>query len=192
MHTKTSSLKTKLLKLAAPVALACAFAAAPTMAMAKDAPTTVPMASSHQITAEQQHVAGEIGKIQQELAAIRVKTLKANPQLITEMKAYETAFNNKVKTLGYQPEKLIKRAQEIQLEATKKDISNDTRTDLIKEFTTIRTTLETQQRTILNDPAISKQDKQVQDDVINAMKKQDSKTGDLLKQLDQLVMQFKK
>ena len=108
------------------------------------------------------------------------------------MKAYETAFNNKVKTLGYQPEKLIKRAQEIQVEATKKDISNDTRTNLIKEFTTIRTTLETQQRTILNDPAISKQDKQVQDDVINAMKKQDSKTADLLKQLDQLVMQFKK
>ncbi|PSW32652.1 hypothetical protein C9J21_11595 [Photobacterium phosphoreum] len=191
MHTKTSSLKTKLLKLAAPVALACAFAAAPTMAMAKDAPTTVPM-SSHQITAAQQQVASEIGKVQQELAAIRVKTLKANPQLITEMKAYETAFNNKVKTLGYQPEKLIKRAQEIQVEATKKDISNDTRTDLIKEFTTIRTTLETQQRTILNDPAISKQDKQVQDDVINAMKKQDSKTADLLKQLDQLVMQFKK
>ncbi|WP_305809756.1 hypothetical protein [Photobacterium kishitanii] len=44
----------------------------------------------------------------------------------------------------------------------------------------------------MNDPAISKQDKQVQDDVINAMKKQDSKTADLLKQLDQLVMQFKK
>ncbi len=47
--------------------------------MAKDAPTTVPMVSSHQITAEQQHVASEIGKIQQELAAIRVKTLKATP-----------------------------------------------------------------------------------------------------------------
>lgn len=191
MQTKTSSLKTKLLKLAAPVALACAFAAVPTMAMAKDAPTTVPMAS-HQITAAQQQVASEIGKVQQELAAIRVKTLKANPQLITEMKAYETAFNNKVKALGYHPEKLIKRAQEIQVEATKKDISNDTRTSLVKEFTTIRTTLEKQQRSILNDPAISKQDKQVQDDVISAMKKQDSKTADLLKQLDKLVMQFKK
>ena len=86
----------------------------------------------------------------------------------------------------------ITRAQEIQVEATKKELSNDKRTELIKEFTTIRTTLEKQQRTILNDPAISKQDKQVQDDVINAMKKQDSKTADLLKQLDQLVMQFKK
>ena len=191
MQTKTSSLKTKFLKLAVPVALACAFAAAPTVAMAKDAPNAS-MVASQKITAEQQHVAGEIGKIQQELAAIRVKTLKANPQLITEMKAYETAFNNKVKALGYQPEKLIKRAQEIQIEATKKDISNDKRTALIKEFTTIRTTLEKQQRSILNDPAISKQDKQVQDDVINAMKKQDSKTTDLLKQLDQLVMQFKK
>ncbi|MEC6823025.1 hypothetical protein VXS02_06200 [Photobacterium piscicola] len=191
MQTKTSNLKTKLLKLAAPVALACAFAAAPTVAMAQDAPNASVVASQ-KITAEQQHVAAEIGKIQQELAAIRVKTLKANPQLITEMKAYETAFNNKIKALGYQPEKLIKRAQEIQIEATKKDISNDTRTDLIKEFTTIRTTLEKQQRTILNDPAISKQDKQVQDDVINAMKKVDSKTTNLLKQLDQLVMQFRK
>ncbi|MEC6831479.1 hypothetical protein [Photobacterium toruni] len=191
MQTKTSNLKTKLLKLAAPIALACAFAAAPTVAMAQDAPNASMMASQ-KITAEQQHVASEIGKIQQELAAIRVKTLKANPQLITEMKAYETAFNNKVKALGYQPEKLIKRAQEIQVEAAKKDISNDTRTDLIKEFTTIRTTLEKQQRTILNDPAISKQDKKVQDDVINAMKKVDSKTTDLLKQLDQLVMQFRK
>ncbi len=38
------------------------------------------------------------------------------------MKAYETAFNNKVKALGYQPEKLIKRAQEIQVEATKKEL----------------------------------------------------------------------
>ncbi|MEC6881607.1 hypothetical protein [Photobacterium piscicola] len=188
MQTKTSNLKTKLLKLAAPVALACAFAAAPTVAMAQDAPNASVVASQ-KITAEQQHVAAEIGKIQQELAAIRVKTLKANPQLITEMKAYETAFNNKIKALGYQPEKLIKRAQEIQIEATKKDISNDTRTDLIKEFTTIRTTLEKQQRTILNDPAISKQ---VQDDVINAMKKVDSKTTNLLKQLDQLVMQFRK
>lgn len=191
MQTKTSNLKTKLLKLAAPIALACAFAAAPTVAMAQDAPNASMMASQ-KITAEQQHVASEIGKIQQELAAIRVKTLKANPQLITEMKAYETAFNNKVKALGYQPEKLIKRAQEIQVEAAKKDISNDTRTDLIKEFTTIRTTLEKQQRTILNDPAISKQDKKVQDDVINAMKKVNSKTTDLLKQLDQLVMQFRK
>ncbi|MEC6796935.1 MULTISPECIES: hypothetical protein [Photobacterium] len=191
MQTKTSNLKTKLLKLAAPVALACAFAAAPTVAMAQDAPNASVVASQ-KITAEQQHVAAEIGKIQQELAAIRVKTLKANPQLITEMKAYETAFNNKVKAMGYQPEKLIKRAQEIQVEATKKDISNDKRTELIKEFTTIRTTLEKQQRSILNDPAISKQDKQVQDDVIDAMKKQDSKTTDLLKQLDQLVMQFKK
>ncbi|SKA33228.1 hypothetical protein [Photobacterium toruni] len=191
MQTKTSNLKTKLLKLAAPIALACVFAAAPTVAMAQDAPNASMMASQ-KITAEQQHVASEIGKIQQELAAIRVKTLKANPQLITEMKAYETAFNNKVKALGYQPEKLIKRAQEIQVEAAKKDISNDTRTDLIKEFTTIRTTLEKQQRTILNDPAISKQDKKVQDDVINAMKKVDSKTTDLLKQLDQLVMQFRK
>ncbi|GAA04310.1 hypothetical protein [Photobacterium leiognathi] len=188
MHSKTSSLKTKLLKAAVPLALACAFTAAP--AMAKTA-TTVP-AAAPQITAEQQHIAQRIGAIQQELAGIRSQTLQAHPELVKELKAYETAFNNKVKAMGYQPEKLIKRAQEIQLEARKEGLSNAKRTELVKEFAGIRTELAKQQRTILSDPAISKQDKQVQQDVITAMKKQDPKASKLLAELDGLVKQFKK
>ncbi|WP_305370843.1 hypothetical protein [Photobacterium leiognathi] len=94
--------------------------------------------------------------------------------------------------MGYQPEKLIKRAQEIQLEARKEGLSNAKRTELVKEFAGIRTELAKQQRTILSDPAISKQDKQVQQDVITAMKKQDPKASKLLAELDGLVKQFKK
>ncbi|MCG3863304.1 MULTISPECIES: hypothetical protein [unclassified Photobacterium] len=187
MHTKTSSLKSKLLKAAVPLALACAFTAAP--AMAKE--TAVVPAAAPQITAQQQNIANRIGMIQQELAGIRHQTLQSHPELVKELKAYETAFNNKVKAKGYNPEKLIKRAQEIQLEARKEGLSNAKRTELVKEFTNIRMELAKQQKSILSDPAISKQDKQVQKDVLTAMKKQDPKAEKLLTELDSLVKQFK-
>ncbi len=96
MHTKASSLKSKLLKAAVPLALACAFTAAP--AMAKE--TAVVPAAAPQITAQQQNIANRIGVIQQELAGIRHQTLQSHPELVKELKAYETAFNNKVKEKG--------------------------------------------------------------------------------------------
>lgn len=186
MHTQPSRLASKLLKAAAPLALACVFAATP--ALAKEATT---VKASAQISAEQQNIANRIGAIQQELANIRKQTLQAQPELVKKLKAYETAFNDKVKALGYQPEKLIKRAQEIQLEARKDGLSNAKRTELIKEFAGIRSTLAKQQQTILSDPTISKQDKKVQQDVLSAMKKQNPKSEKLLTELNNLINKFK-
>jgi len=56
-------------------------------------------------------------QIQQELATIRNKTLKANPKLVKDIKAYETAFDNKAKALGYHPDQELKRLREIQTKA---------------------------------------------------------------------------
>ncbi|HIF9179986.1 TPA: hypothetical protein ACX6QL_003934 [Photobacterium damselae] len=184
--TKQPGIKSKLVKLAAPIALACAFSVSAAPAATNSAP------EKPQISAQVQQAAQRVGQIQQELATIRNKTLKANPKLVKDIKAYETAFDNKAKALGYHPDQELKRLREIQTKARDQKTTDAQRKDLAKEFASIQQKLIKQRQTIMSDPAISKMEQQLEKNTITAMKKQDPKTDKLLKELDSLMAKFKR
>ncbi|BBC41897.1 hypothetical protein FA893_13975 [Photobacterium damselae subsp. piscicida] len=186
--TKQLGIKSKLVKLAAPIALACAFSVSAAPAATNSAP------AKPQVSAQVQQAAQRVGQIQQEqeLATIRNKTLKANPKLVKDIKAYETAFNNKAKALGYHPDQELKRLREIQTKARDQKTTDAQRKDLAKEFASIQKKLIKQRQTIMSDPAISKMEQQLEKNTITAMKKQDPKTDKLLKELDSLMAKFKR
>ncbi|EPT9249672.1 hypothetical protein ACVTNF_001839 [Photobacterium damselae] len=184
--TKQPGIKSKLVKLAAPIALACAFSVSAAPAATNSAP------AKPQVSAQVQQAAQRVGQIQQELATIRNKTLKANPKLVKDIKTYETAFDNKAKALGYHPDQELKRLREIQTKARDQKTTDAQRKDLAKEFASIQKKLIKQRQTIMSDPAISKMEQQLEKNTITAMKKQDPKTDKLLKELDSLMAKFKR
>jgi hypothetical protein len=116
----------------------------------------------------------------QQLKQIHEKTIKANPQLAKEQNQFQTQVKKAVKKNGYNVEQGQKRMQAMAKKLQSKNTSDDEKSATMKKFQAERQKMLKARDAALQDPAIQKSGKQLEQDTITAMKKQNSKTGELL------------
>ncbi|GAB3037130.1 hypothetical protein GCM10027285_20870 [Oleiagrimonas citrea] len=161
-----------ILALAAFVFAGTAYAQGPTKA-SSDNTTTQLMQSYRQKT--------------QELRDIQQKAIKSNPKLAAEMKQLQADVNTSMRAHGYDMEKGSKRAESMiaKLKSGKK-LSKAERMLTMKSFQAERQKMMKARNAAMQDPKVQKDRKAFEADMMAAMKKQDSHTGQLLKDVQAL------
>jgi len=138
-------------------------------------------------TAVQQDTVNRINSIQRDLTSIRQQTLQANPELAEQSKQLESKFQQKADEIGYAPEEFIAKAQEIQKQVQDASLSEEKRSELIKEFASAKQTMAEQRQAIMADKELMGMQEKLQQDTFTAMKAQDPKTEQLVEELNNLV-----
>lgn len=123
----------------------------------------------------------------QQLQAIQQKTIKNNPKLAAEMKQFDTEVKTSMRTHGYDVAKGQKRVEAMiaKLKDGKK-VSKAERTSVMQSFEAERQNMMKARSAAMQDPKIQKDRKAIQEHMIAAMKKQDSHTTQLLKDVEAL------
>lgn len=135
----------------------------------------------------QRDTANRIHAIQRDLTSIRQQTLQANPELMAQSKQLEEKFQQKAEEVGYEPDKFITKAKEIQKQVQDKSLSTEERSELIKEFTDAKQELAEQRKAIIADKELMAMQDKLQQDTIMAMKAYDPNTEKLVEELNQLI-----
>ncbi|MGF1760289.1 hypothetical protein L4D76_20650 [Photobacterium sagamiensis] len=135
----------------------------------------------------QRDTVNRINSIQRDLTSIRQQTLQANPDLAEQSKQLESKFQQKADEIGYAPEEFIAKAQEIQEQVQDTSLSEEKRSELIKEFTAAKQTMAEQRQAIMADKDLMGMQEKLQQDTFAAMKAQDPKTEQLVDELNNLI-----
>lgn len=122
-----------------------------------------------------------------ELQGIQEKAIKNTPKLAAEMKHVQAEVKASMLAHGYDTAKGQQRAQAMatKLKSDKK-MSKAERMSTMKSFRAERQKMMKARAAAMQDPKIQKDGKALQGDMIAAMKKQDSHTGQLLKDMKSL------
>lgn len=122
-----------------------------------------------------------------ELQGIQQKAVKNTPQLAAEIKQFQNEVNTSMRAHGYD---VVKGRQRVQAMASKfksgKKMSKAERMSTMKAFQAERQRLMKARAAAMKDPKIRKDGKALQAHMIAAMKKQDSHTGALMKDVETL------
>ncbi|PSU34313.1 hypothetical protein [Photobacterium lutimaris] len=167
-----------LLKYALPLMLVTMFAFSPASKASDVATDTV---------ANQKEATYRINAIQRDLTSIRQQTLQSNPGLVEQAKAFEAAYQEKAKEVGYNPDEFISQAQEIQNKVRNAETSEEEREALIKEFAAAKRQLAEQRESILSDATLMAMQEKLQADTFAAMKTSNPETENLMKELNTLL-----
>lgn len=120
----------------------------------------------------------------EQLKNIHDKTIKANPQLAKQQDQFQDQVKASVKKNGYDVEKGQKRMEAMAKKLQSKDISADEKAATMKKFQAERADMMKARDAALKDPKIQQAGQKLENDTINAMKKQDGKTDNLLSDME--------
>ncbi|MCW8327777.1 hypothetical protein MD588_03070 [Photobacterium sp. SDRW27] len=137
--------------------------------------------------ANQKETVNRINAIQRDLTSIRQQTLQANPELAEQSKELEAKFQQKAEEVGYDPETFITKAQEIQEQVKDTSLSEEQRSELIKEFAAAKQKMAEQRQAIISDKELMAMQEKLQQETMVAMKAHDPKTEKLVEELNTLV-----
>lgn len=122
-----------------------------------------------------------------QLRAIQQKTLKNTPKLAAEMKKFQSEVNSSMRAHGYD---LVKGRKHMEAMAaklnSKKKMSKAEHDSTMQSMQAERQKMMKARAAVMKDPKIQKDGKMLQDHMLAAMKKQDSHTGQLLKDVKTL------
>jgi hypothetical protein len=123
----------------------------------------------------------------QQLQGIQQKAIKNTPKLAAEMKQFRADVNSAMRAHGYDVTKGRKRVEAMasKLKSGKK-VSKAERMAAMKSFQAERQKMMKARTAAMQDPKIQKAGKALQSHMIAAMKKQDSHTAQLLKDVKSL------
>ena len=123
----------------------------------------------------------------QQLQGIQQKAIKNTPKLAAEMKQFQVEVETSMRAHGYD---VAKGRQRVEAMAAKfksgKKVSKAERMSAMMSFQAERQKMMQARTAAMQDPKIQKDGKALQHDMIVAMKKQDSHTGQLLKDVKSL------
>lgn len=127
----------------------------------------------------------------QQLLDIQSKTLKNDPKLSAEMDHFQAELNTSMRKHGYDAEKSQKRVKAMvaKLRSGAK-MSDNERMSTIKSYEAEQRKMMKARAAAMQEPKIQKDRKALTDDMIAAMKKQDSRTGQLIKDVNSLRSQI--
>lgn len=125
-------------------------------------------------------------KQSQKLEEIHEKTIKNNPELKKEQKQYRDMVQSAIKNEGYDVESGRAELQSLSKDLQSGDMSKDKREQAMQKFQSERKKMTKARRQAMNKPAIKKAQKKLQSHTMAAMKKQNSKTDNLVKSLREI------
>ena len=129
-------------------------------------------------------------KIEQ-LKGIQQKTIHDNPKLAAEMKHFNTEVNTSMRAHGYDMAKGRKRVEAMAAKfKSGNKMTKAERMSAMASFEAERQKMMTARAAVMKEPRIQKDGKMLQQDMIAAMKKQDSRTAGLLKDVNALRMKI--
>ncbi len=129
---------------------------------------------------------GELQEIQQRLGQIQQQAFENNPELQEQAQELETAFLDKMKEGGYEPERDMERLQELQQRFSEEDVSESEREDMMAEAQEIQMNLQEGQQMAMQDDEIIDAQNRLQNDMLDAMRAEDPETDDLIARFEQL------
>lgn len=175
------ALTRKAMKLSLPVMLAAFFTLTQPVQASETTDNVASQAAATKATTQR------INAIQRDLTSIRQQALKANPELVEQAKAFESAYKEKAQEIGYNPEEFIAQAQELQVKIRDEGLSEQERSDLLHEFAKAKQTLAKQRQTLLEDESLMALQNELQNNTLTAMKNHNPKTEELVSELNQLI-----
>lgn len=150
-----------------------------------------PYANASAVSADsnraQRDTANRIHAIQRDLTSIRQQALQANPELMAQSKELEQKFQQKAEEVGYEPDKFIAKAKEIQEQVQSQTLSTEERGELIKEFAAAKKKMAEQRQAIIADKELMAMQGKLQQDTMVAMQAYDPNTKKLVEELNRLV-----
>lgn len=175
------ALTRKAMKLSLPVMLAALFTLTQPVQASETTDNVASQAAATKATTQR------INAIQRDLTSIRQQALKANPELVEQAKAFESAYKKKAQEIGYNPEEFIAQAQELQVKIRDEGLSEQERSDLLHDFAKAKQTLAKQRQTLLEDESLMALQNELQNNTLTAMKNHNPKTEELVSELNQLI-----
>lgn len=115
-----------------------------------------------------------------QLKQIHDKTMKANPDLAKQQDQFQAQVKSAVEDHGYNVDQGQKRMQSMAKKLQDDDTSKDEKSKTMKKFQAERQKMMKARKAAMNDPKVKKAGEKLENDTISAMKKQNSKTDDLL------------
>lgn len=115
-----------------------------------------------------------------QLKQIHDKTMKANPGLAKQQDQFQAQVKSAVEDHGYNVDQGQKRMQSMAKKLQAKDTSKDDKSKIMKKFQAERQKMMKARKAAMKDPKVQKAGEKLENDTITAMKKQNSKTDDLL------------
>jgi glyceraldehyde-3-phosphate dehydrogenase/erythrose-4-phosphate dehydrogenase len=126
-----------------------------------------------------------------QLRGIQQKAIKNTPKLAAEMKQFQAEVNSSMRAHGYDIAKGRKHMKAMAAKLrTGKKMSNADRMTTMKSMRNERQKMMKARAAVMQDPKIQKDGQALQNHMIAAMKKQDSHTGQLLKDVKSLRMKI--
>jgi|OM-RGC.v1.024298108 hypothetical protein len=124
--------------------------------------------------------------IQQQLVGIRAETLAANEELAERQEALDELMLETMRANGHTPEADIAKLREIRDELQDGALSAGEQRTLQQEFMEVRAALDGARRQAMATEAMQTQGRAFQQDLLAAMREQDSRTDALLQRMSVL------
>lgn len=133
-----------------------------------------------------------VQKLRQEIGQIQQTALKNNPELQKKKKEMRSLILDTMKEDGYTPEADLSRMRELRSKMSKggKDLPKGERKKLLQEFRKKSQRLMEAQQKALKKEKVQKARDNFRDDLLAAMKEEDPKTEELLKDLKKAQKEF--
>lgn len=139
--------------------------------------------SSQQAKFEQTRM--ELMRAEQQLAHIQSKTLKDHPELLKKQKHFMAMMTAEMKRHGHDPKKDMTDLRNLEGKLRSKSTSDADRQKLTKQFEQKLTAFQQARAEAMKSPKLQKARANLSNAVVTAMQKEDPKTNDLLRQVNE-------
>jgi len=129
-------------------------------------------------------------QIQRKISQIQEKTVAENPELTQRSASLDEQTMAAMKAQGYDPEAIMEKMKELQVEFRKPDTTPERKEELQQAFQSKRAELQKAQQSVAGDQELEQARNQLQQEMMAAMEKTDPQLPKLLEQLNQLRNQM--
>jgi len=133
---------------------------------------------------QMQQARRELQKTNQELAAIREKTLENNPELAKRRDELSALVQETMSEQGHDPDAQIERLEELRKKMQSGDVEASERREILQEAQSQQQQLQQAQQAALQDEEVQQAREAFGEDLIAAMKEEDPRTEELIQKLD--------
>lgn len=170
-----------------PLCAAILALASPAMAQPAHKP-----AAAQPSAAEMHKMQAKMQQLGTQLSAIERKAIANSPKLQAQRRHFSAHVLKVMKTLGYDPAGDSKKLAAIKRKVLSGKLKASERQAQIKKFRSIRMHMLRGQVAAMQDKGLQKENKQLNEATMLAMKKQDPHTEDLIKQFNALSAKFRR
>ncbi len=133
-----------------------------------------------------------LNEVEKKLSEIQKDTIASYPELQKQEEQFRALLMSTMSSKDYDANQEMKRLTDLQGELQKKDLKQEDKRKLFREFIQRKSHFEQAQNKAFSEPKIKKAQADLQDAMVNAMKKKHPETGQLMQDLEKTQKEFAK